>query len=251
VYCRAVNGTQYDSFGYFSDNNMYISNWVGDMIFRTGTGGSTSEKMRISSNGNVGINSSPADNEAKFRVAVTSPENVIEARIESGAHNCTGYISYAAHGVTDFDYFGAYQDGVRVAAIDGGGVVYASGGVRFSDSSLQTTAAPPFAGGTYHGTTGGSYDVVSQVFPSGMIMQMGRAEVDGGSYQTIYFPISMGSIYTAQATGISIPGGFASQAVSVGYAHDEDPNGYTPNSITVYNPNYGHVGIRWFVIGYY
>jgi hypothetical protein len=76
VNCKNTSGTVRDSFGYFTDNFLYVTAWDGAMILRAG--GAT-ERMRISSNGNIGVGSNNPG--SKF----TSYQSAVNNNIESSS----------------------------------------------------------------------------------------------------------------------------------------------------------------------
>jgi hypothetical protein len=57
LFCSNTSGTFRDSFGYFTDNNLYITAWDGAMIFRSG--GAT-ERGRFASGGQLTLANQPA-----------------------------------------------------------------------------------------------------------------------------------------------------------------------------------------------
>ena len=57
LFCQNTSGTYRDSFGYFTDNNLYITAWDGAMIFRTG---GANERGRFASGGQLTLVNQPA-----------------------------------------------------------------------------------------------------------------------------------------------------------------------------------------------
>ncbi len=146
--------------------NAYIIKEAGNLGFATGTGGSATERMRIDSNGSIGM----GDNVASYRLRVKSEAGTVQNGVYISAGTGNGNHSlYVEDKDGTAEFFAVRGDGeIRLNASSG--YTYAAQGIRFGtnasannlDDYEEGTWTPAVsgsitAGTATYGSQGGSY----------------------------------------------------------------------------------------------